>query len=322
MPIVVTHSPSVQTLAKAGYYAGAGEAMRAQQQMASEQRMQERRIQADVIQRQMAMEQQFQGHQMDLNRMQVNNQFQMQQAEREEQMRKRLMQLEHDNDLDRIKRTRDANREAEEQANENAATRDQAVFFRGAASQMRDQIQGLLDAGMSFTPEDEQAYKAKLKAMDAVMKDKTLKPWPRAQALYEISQELPLPTIKPPSPQEIVKESVVWMPDPNDKTGQRKIAVALDRNGAARLLHAPTPEKAEVDNSAKDMQNYQDLYLKVQQSLYERSKKINEKTGEVEYAQPTDAEVRQAIAEIQSAAADAKPVEFIRDPQTGKLIQK
>jgi len=319
MPIVVTHQPSVQTLAKAGYYAGAGEAMQAQQRMATEARMQDRQIQADMIQRQMAMEQQFQGHQMDLERLRVNNQFQMQQAEREEQMRKRLMQLEHDNELDRIKRTRDANREAEEQVNDNAANRDQAAFFRGAAGQMRDQIQGLLDAGMSFTPEDEQTYKAKLKAMDTIMKDKTLKPWPRAQALYEISQELPIPTVKPPSPQEIINDSVVWMPDPNDKTGQRKIAVALDRNGAARLLHAPTPEKPEVDNSAKDMQDYQDLYLKVRESL---SKKFNEKTGEVEHVQPTDAEVRKAIAEIQAAAADAKPVEFIRDPQTGKLIQK
>ena len=117
MPIVVTHQPSVQTLAKAGYYAGAGEAMQAQQRMATEARMQERQMQADMIQRQMAMEQQFQGHQMDLERLRVNNQFHMQQAEREEAMRKRLMQLEHDNDLDRIKRTRDANREAEEQAN-------------------------------------------------------------------------------------------------------------------------------------------------------------------------------------------------------------
>ena len=317
MPIVVTHQPSIQTLAKAGYYAGAGEAMQMQQRMAAEQQMQERRMQADMIQRQMAADQAIQQQKFELERMQFGKQLNMQQMQEDHALRVRLEDLNHKNQLEAIKIERDNRLAAEELANENAATRDQATFFRGAATQTKDRIQGMLDSGMTFTPEDEQLYKAKLKAMDAIIKDKTLKPWPRAQALFELSNELPLPTIRPPSSKEIIDEQLQWIPDPNDPTGQRKIAVSISRNGEVRSVYTPEVQRPEKDTSMDQLKQDQELYMKIRESL---SKGIDEKTGQETVKSPTHDEIMAVFNDVKRGAQDSQPIKFIRDPKTGKLI--
>jgi hypothetical protein len=316
MPIVVTHQPSIQTLAKAGYYAGAGEAMQMQQRMAAEQQMQERRMQADMINRQMAAGQAVQQQKFELERMRFGKQLNMQQMQEDHALRVRLEDLNHRNQLEAIKIERDNRLAAEELANENAATRDQATFFRGAATQTKDRIQGMLDSGMAFTPEDEQLYKTKLKAMDAIIKDKTLKPWPRAQALFELSNELPLPTIRPPSAKEIIDEQLQWVPDPNDPTGRRKIAVSIGRNGEVRSVYEPKDPPQEKDTSADDQRQFTELYMKVREQLRES---VNESTGQKTIREVPHEEIMAVIRQMQDGAGESQPIQFKRDPKTGAL---
>ena len=56
MPIFVSHQPSVQLMAQAGYTAGAGQFMQQQREMAQRERMQMRGLEAEALAQQRALD--------------------------------------------------------------------------------------------------------------------------------------------------------------------------------------------------------------------------------------------------------------------------
>jgi hypothetical protein len=250
MPIVVSHNPPMELLARAGWYVGAGEDRQRQEEMEQRERMQMRGLEANLISQQLSYQQQMQrdayGAQIESAQMQQRGQQQAELMRQQEEMQQRAAQIrQEDRNEALLQRTKMQNELATSRFKDQTEW-DQAKFFFSQSDDITGDISAQLTEGMGFeTPEQENAYRAGLAEMDRVRKEPSLRPIQKAQALYELSSRLPIPTKRIPTTREQMNEQIIMRPDPNDPS--KMIEWTIDRNGLPSVAREPDLPKPQMD---------------------------------------------------------------------------
>lgn len=260
MAITITHGPDMDSLAVAGYYAGAGQDLRWREEMAFRERSQMRQMQLDFMRQQ--MQQQFM-----LDRMTFGAQIdQQQQGQRfaqqailqqdDNNLRRELADLEVQDRIERMQMENKNRLMLQRLAGQSAAEADENEFMYRLADDKMSTINDMLSSGYEFAPEDQQRYVAAVQEIERVMNDESLRPHQKAQAAMKAAQLLPTPTRKLPTPDDLYNQAVtekrITLPDGRVVTERW----AMDRNGTMHL--ETTYDPADATNESKS----QDAYLK------------------------------------------------------------
>lgn len=254
MPIVISHTPPMELLSRAGYYIGAGEMRQQQEEMQQRERMQIRGIEANLLSQQLAQQNQMQrdvwGAQMDQQRLDQQQQHQLELQGNQQQMQQKLAEIRQQDRQDAL--------QAKMQANELNASKfrdgmewDQAKHLYGQSDDVTSLIRDQLAEGLDFdTPQQRAEYENKLAEIDKIRKDPTLREIQKAQGVYELATRLPIPKKRIPTTEEQLKEQMITVPDPNNPG--KVLMFAPDRDGNPRLISGGDSGSAKEDSAVKE----------------------------------------------------------------------
>lgn len=201
MAINVQYQPNAQVLANAGYVAGAGMYRQAMQEMQQRERMQMRSIQAS--QQDAAMNRQFTAlrdqmqNRFAQDRQAQNFRNQIDFAQEQDKLLQNRAKMENQMRLEQMQMQMEQRKKEMELQGLNALERDQASFFFDAGGETMKQVEEMLANGMQFTPEDQAKYN-KIRSDMRAIEDKNgnaLTPLSRARHIFELAQQLPVPSI-------------------------------------------------------------------------------------------------------------------------------
>lgn len=347
MAITIQHQPDLGMLASAGYVAGAGEFRRHQEEMAQRERMQERAIQAQLYEQQLqqanylerqAMENEARAQmygmqsQASVDRAQMNAWNQQQLARQREEAQRGLFDLNKDHRVDMAERQFRQQREMEILRNANADEADQAKFLFGQADDAMDGIRKLLTEGNTFANEQEQhKYDVVASEIEKIYADPSINAIQKAQAVFKLANSIPIPRVKPPTNEAVIKDRVAYVDDPN-RPGV-KMPVAMDRNGSPGMVRGyKPPEDATVDEQGANLPLSQRIFKDPELRLKywaAAEKSLTTKGGPdaPEVKPSADAIIKRMremaeAAEPQSQKSNGKkPKELTYDRRTGQWIQ-
>ena len=189
MPIFVSHQPSVQLMAQAGYTAGAGQFMQQQREMAQRERMQMRGLEAEALAQQRAldhdsMRMRFNAFSRHLTNKQAEafrgaweeKRLEMEQAEG----KARLAHEKEQGKLDRLLR-----KQLADDASRNQAEADMVMGFRTKRMEIEDRIKDKIESGYEFNEENQELWKEYGKLATATGKQKTVNGLVKEQTLLQ-----------------------------------------------------------------------------------------------------------------------------------------
>jgi hypothetical protein len=334
MPIVVSHQPPMELLARAGWYVGAGEERQRREEMEQRERMQMRGIEANLISQQMSYQQQMQRDVMGAELQAQRDVFQAQHAvdrmAQQEELRQRAAQIRQEERNEALMQRQKAQNEAAAGRFRDQQEWDQTKFFIGQADDTLRDISDQLGDGMGFeTDAQQQEYQSKLAEIDKIRNNPSLRPVQRAQAMYELASRLPIPSKRIPTTREQMEEQIIMRPDPNDPS--RMVEWTVDRNGLPSVAREPETKKPEQDDSFEREQVGMKAYNEAYKLLTKTEKG---KLGDSKTIPPTHEEVvkyltqQQKFARGQSGgeapqepAKPAKKRKLKFDPATGSLTE-
>lgn len=340
MPIVISHQPPMELLSRAGYYVGAGEERARQEEMQQRERMQIRGIESNLISQQLSYQQQMQrdavNQQYDMQQMGAQQAHQQDMFDRQEQLREKLAEMRREERNDQLKMKLQSQNELSQTKFKTQLEWDQAKFFSGQASDVMDTIGQQLQDGMGFeTEDDEKAYRDMLRQIREVRNNPTMRQIQKEQAVYELTQKMPIPTKRiPPTREQFESETV----EVQNKHGQWE-RWGRDRNGTWRK---ETQDSAE-DNSALDAEKQKSERMKQYadaKKLLTRTKKTLDGTETTfpsheeiiryldeaeQFADPEKAAAREAEVQAERKKGPVSPYSGKRkmkyDPETGQLTE-
>lgn len=245
MPIVVSHQPDLNLLARAGYVAGAGQYQQWVEEMSQRERMQERSLQANLWSQQMSqdasMQRMMYGAAYDQARaaqIQAGEQdFRREMADLDAQNRMDLMQAEHKNRRDQMLTEM-----------ESAGNADIVKFLTSQADDRIKRIDQALMDGYEFDGDGLAQYQAAQQQIAKIIQDPTVPGITRAQAIYEKSSAIPIPKLKRPNFQQEVESRTATITTPDG----RKIVVAPVREMQV-LDDGPDKPKGDVHSTPTEM---------------------------------------------------------------------
>lgn len=322
MPIVISHTPPMELLSRAGYYIGAGEMRQQQEEMQQRERMQIRGIEANLLSQQLAQQNQMQrdvwGAQMDQQRLDQQQQHQLELQGNQQQMQQKLAEIRQQDRQDAL--------QAKMQANELNASKfrdgmewDQAKHLYGQSDDVTSLIRDQLAEGLDFdTPQQRAEYENKLAEIDKIRKDPTLREIQKAQGVYELATRLPIPKKRIPTTEEQLNQQLIKMPDPNNPG--KILLIAPDRDGNPRLISGGDSGSAKEDTAAKDLAVIKE---KRQRAYNDAYKILTKKDADGNTIFPSAREVEKYLEQVDSYADPdkqaAKEAEIARERQIGPV---
>ena len=322
MPIVVSHQPPMELLARAGYYIGAGEERQRMEEMQQRERMQIRGIEANLLSQQMSYQQQMQRdyagamYNAQQNQQEFDNRNNM--MERQAELQARAAQLRQEDRNDALMARQKAQNDAMDLRQKNSLEWDQHKFFMGQADDVRKGIQESLDDGMGFANEDEQRqYDNLMKQISEIQRNPTIRPLQKSQAIYQLTEQLPIPSKRIPASKEQLEAERVIMDDPNNPG--RKVEWIRNRSGAWDVAREPEIPKPEKDTAAQDQEKLKSMRMKQYMDVYKLLTKPGG-TGEPD-TPPSHEEVVKAIQQMEDYVNQGGSMgsEGTFDPNTGAL---
>lgn len=339
MPIVISHTPPMELLSRAGYYIGAGELRQQQEEMQQRERMQIRGIEANLLSQQLAQQNQMQrdvwGAQMDQQRLDQQQQHQLELQGNQQQMQQKLAEIRQQDRQEALQAKTRANELNEAQFRDRIEW-DQAKHFSGESNDIKTLISEQLSSGMDFeTPAQRQTYENLMAEIEKAQANPTLRPIQKAQAVYELSTRLPIPTKRVPTTLEQINEQTVKRPDPNNPS--KMVEWGIDRNGLPTVLREPADEKGQGEEAlfkekiaiTKQNGGDYDAAFKALTRKEEGGKTIFPTHEEVmkyldqrsEYADPEKKKERE-IGPVDPHSGRKAKRRYVYDPATGEYREK
>ena len=302
MPIVISHQPPMELLARAGWYAGAGAYRQEQEEMQQRERMQIRGIEANLLSQQISYQQQMQrdawGAQVDAQRQGAQQQHQQDMLTRQQEMQQKLAEIRQQERQEALQAKLQNQKELSASKFRNEIEWDQAKHFYGESDDVSALIREQLADGYDFeTPQQRQEYENKMAEIAKLRNDPTLREIQKAQGIYEIATRMPIPSKRIPTTEEQMREQMVEIPHPNNPN--KKLLIAPDRDGNPRLIAGDEAEKA--DTSAQDELAKEESFKKE----YSDAKKLLTKRTDGGTVFPSHEEIMDHL-EAQSDYADMK----------------
>ena len=208
----------------------------------------------------------------------------------------------------------------------NQQERDINQFLLKQSGSHLTQVEELLGEGMQF--EDGGTKYAAVKAeMDRVWDEDTLTPTAKSQAIYELSQQIPVPTVRPQNSQERIDqdviERVITMPDGT----QVPTLWSVEPDGTIRMhdkIEPDTPKEPQpgktgtiTEQAMSDLGNYMKVRGQAIKELEARKYPDGENMGEtIPY---TEEQIKAKVEEILKSGSAADESGATPKPNGGKL---
>lgn len=309
MPIVISHTPPMELLSRAGYYIGAGELRQQQEEMQQRERMQIRGIEANLLSQQLAQQNQQQrdvwGAQMDQQRLDQQQQHQLELQGNQQQMQQKLAEIRQQDRQDALEMKLKAQNELAAGKFRDQVEWDQAKHLYGEASDVTSLIREQLAEGLDFeTEQQRKEYEDRLAQIEKTRKDPTLREIQKAQGVYELATILPIPKKRIPTTEEQLKEQMITVPDPNNPG--KVLMFAPDRDGNPRLISGGDSGSAKEDTSVKDLAMVKE---KRQKAYFDAYKLLTKKTLDGKDVNPSHEEVVKYLEKVEQYSGGSQPQE-------------